>query len=310
MKENNFLNKAIIITGPTATGKTAVSVELALKLDAEIISADSKQVYKGFPITSAVPTKEEMKGVVHHFIEILSPDENFTAGIFGSQAREKIKEIFDRKKNVIVSGGSGLYLNALMGGLFEKDVRDENIRNNLKNLLKEKGKEYLYNELMKADKETAEKMTPDFSRRVIRALEVYYASGKKMSDVQKELPKIDIEFRVFGLLMDREYLYERINRRTDNMLQEGLVDEVKSLIERGYDYRQHNALNTVGIKEVFGYLEGEYDYNRMVELIKQNTRRYAKKQMTWYRKVEGLIWIEVGRNDTPEIIADRIYEKI
>ncbi|HPS64480.1 MAG TPA: tRNA (adenosine(37)-N6)-dimethylallyltransferase MiaA [Ignavibacteria bacterium] len=310
MNENKFLNKAIIISGPTASGKTAVSVELALRIDAEIISADSKQVFKGFPIASAVPTKEEMKGVVHHFIEMLEPDENYTAGIFGVKGREKIKEIFGRNKNVIVSGGSGLYINALMGGLFEDDVRNEEIRNNLKNILKYEGKEYLYNELMKVDRESAMKTTPDFSRRIIRALEVYYTSGRKMSDLQKELPDVDINFQVFGLLLDREYLYERINQRTDNMLKAGLVDEVKSLIEKGYDYRKNNSLNSVGIKEVFGYLEGEYDYERMVELIKQNTRRYGKKQMTWYRKVKGLEWIKVERGDSIEKVVDRIYERI
>lgn len=197
-----------------------------------------------------------------------------------------------------------------MGGLFEDDVRNEEIRNNLKNILKYEGKEYLYNELMKVDRESALKTTPDFSRRIIRALEVYYTSGRKMSDVQKELPDVDIEFQVFGLLLDREYLYERINQRTDNMLKAGLVDEVKFLIEKGYDYRKNNSLNSVGIKEVFGYLEGEYDYDRMVELIKQNTRRYGKKQMTWYRKVKGLEWIKVERGDSIEKIVDRIYERI
>ena len=300
--------KVLAIVGPTASGKTKLAIKTAKSLEGEIISADSRQNYKHIPISTATPSIEERQGIVHHYLQELNLTEKFTAGEFGKSARIKIDEIFEREKIPVICGGSGLYIKSLIDGFFEEEVQDENIRKNLYQLLKDKGKDFIYNELQEIDKIAASTMLPSNTRRIIRALEVYFASGKKMSELQKQ--KIEINFRTVqvGLYLERKFLYERINKRVEDMIEEGLVDEVERLKSNGYDWRTYNSLNTVGIKEVFGYLEGQLDYKDMVELIKQNTRRYAKRQMTWFKADNRILWLEVTE-DKPleELTKETLY---
>lgn len=300
------MRKVLAIVGPTASGKTAAAIEAAKQLNGEIISADSRQVYKHIPIASAIPSEKERHGIPHYFMEELNLSEGFNAGEFGKLGREKIEEIFARDKQPIITGGSGLYIRSLIDGLFEEEIENEEVRNDLYEKLKLKGKEFLYNELKEIDKIAAATMLPHNFRRVIRALEIYYASGKKISDLQKNKIEIDFETVQAGLMLDRKYLYSRINERVDAMLKKGLVKEVEQLKDNGFHYSTHNALNTVGIKEVFKYFEGEYNYDEMVHFIKQNSRRYAKRQMTWFRKDKRIIWVEV----TPDSSIREVSEKI
>ena len=295
--------KCIAIVGPTASGKTPVAIELARKLNSEIISADSRQVYKHIPIASAIPSMLERQGIKHYFLEELELDEKFNAGEFGRKGRVIIENIFSREKTPVIVGGSGLYIQSLIDGFFEEEIKDEEIRKKLFDDLEKYGKEYLYNKLLEIDIESAQKITPNFYRRIIRALEVYYVSGKKISDLHKEKPEINFETVQIGIHLDRNILYEQINKRVDDMISKGLLKEVEWLKENGYHYSTHNSLNTVGIKEVFKYFEGEYTYYNMIEMIKQNTRRYAKRQLSWFRRDKRINWINIeNKIDTAEIL--------
>jgi tRNA dimethylallyltransferase len=283
------IKPVIVIVGPTAIGKTALSLQLAHAYNAEIISADSRQIYKYMNIGTAKPTIQEMDGIPHHFIDILEPGSDFSSGSFGKQARNKIIHLREKGKNIIVVGGSGLYIKALLFGMISFDKKDENIRAELLNRLKQEGLPKLYAELKELDPELAKRFSVKDTQRILRGLEVFLISGKKLSELQKEeeIPA-PFNFVQFGLDMDRAKLYERINMRVDVMLEDGLVDEVKTLLAKGFD--KTNALNAVGYKEVIDYLSGECNFDRMSELIKQNTRRFAKRQLTWFRKDKTINW--------------------
>ncbi|MFC2093677.1 tRNA (adenosine(37)-N6)-dimethylallyltransferase MiaA [Bacteroidota bacterium] len=300
------MKKVLAIVGPTASGKTKLSIEVAKDLDAEIISADSRQVFKHIPIASAIPSVKERQGIVHHFLEEYNLNEEFNAGKFGILGRKRIDEIFSRGKTPLIVGGSGLYLKSLIDGFYEEEISSKEIRKQLYDKLKLKGKEFLYNELKEIDKIAASRMIPQNVRRVIRALEIYYTSGKKISDLQKKTVKIDFVTLQVGLMLDRKYLYKRINERVDDMIKKGLIDEVQKLKDTGFNYINYNSLNTVGIKEVFQYLAGELNYTEMVDLIKQNSRRYAKRQITWFRNDDRIRWIEVKEKDRIEVLRNEI----
>jgi tRNA dimethylallyltransferase len=300
------MKKVLALVGPTASGKTKISIEVAKVLNAEIISADSRQVYKHIPIASAIPTKKERQGIVHHFLEEYNLNEDFNAGKFGNLGRIKINEIFARSKTPMIVGGSGLYIKSLIDGFFEEEISSKEIREQLYEKLKIKGKEFLYNELKEIDKIAASKMIPQNVRRIVRALEIYYASGRKISDLQKEEVKIDFKTLQVGFMLDRKYLYQRINERVDDMIKRGIMDEVQRLKDNGFNYINYNSLNTVGIKEVYLYLAGELNYPEMVDLIKRNSRRYAKRQMTWFSKDERIKWIEITKHERMEVLRDKI----
>lgn len=285
------MKKYIAIVGPTASGKTSLSIELAKVLKTEIISADSRQIYKDIPISTATPSLEERGGISHYFLEEIELDRHYNAGEYGREARKKIADIFAKGKIPIVVGGSGLYLQALIDGFFEENIKDEEIKRELRAELDKYGKDFMYEKLKKVDPESAEKMAPHYFRRVLRALEVFYASGKKISDLQKNNVKGDFEAVQFAIQLDRQILYDRINKRVDMMLKSGLIKEIENLKEKGYHYKTHNSLNTVGIKEVFKYFEGEYSYDEMVHYIKQNSRRFAKRQLTWFRRDGRIMWL-------------------
>ncbi len=288
--------KVLVIVGPTASGKTELSVIISKELDGEIISADSRQIYKYLDIGTAKPTRGVLNSCKHHFIDEYLPDEIFNAGEFGKQGRERIDQIFKKGKQPIVVGGSGLYVNSLIDGFFDAPSADDHVRKGLYERLHSEGSEKLLDELRKFDPDAASKMLPSNVRRIIRAIEVYAITGIPISKLQNE--KIEISFRkiIIGLDWEREILYERINRRVDEMVSNGLIEEVKELKNIGYT-SEINSLQTVGYQEVFMHLNGEIDYAAMVELIKRNSRRYAKRQLTWFRRDERIKWFMID-NDT------------
>jgi len=293
------MRKTIAVVGPTASGKSKFAVQLAGIIGGEIVSADSRQIYKGIPVASNIIPLQERKGITHHFIEQLDLQEEFAAGEYARQAGNVINKIFEKGKIPVICGGSGLYIKALIDGFFEGNFKDNEIRKKLKEELREKGKEYLYDKLKQFDPETAEKITPAFSTRIMRALEVYYLSGKKISELQKINVKPDFETVQIGLNWNREKLYKRINDRVDEMIKNGLLEEVKILKVEGYHYSRFNSLNTVGVKEVLDYLDGYISETEMIELIKRNTRRYAKRQLTWFNTDVRIQWIEMNEKINP-----------
>lgn len=289
-------HKVLFIVGPTASGKSKVGFEIAKNMSGEIISADSRQNYKFMDIGTAKPSKQELSEVKHHFINELLPDQNYNAGEYGIRARERIDNLLHRGKNPIVVGGSGLYIQALVDGFFDGPSADNKIRENLEKRMEIEGAEALLEELSKIDPKAASKMLPTNTRRIIRALEVYQITGFPISDLQKENLEPKYKPIMVGISWERRLLYERINKRVDWMLQNGLLKEVKQLIEKGYTSNL-NALQTVGYQEVFKYLDDKLTYDEMVRLIKQNSRRYAKRQLTWFRRDERIKWFEAHNED-------------
>jgi tRNA dimethylallyltransferase len=294
--------KVLVLIGPTASGKTPVSLQIARQLDAEILSADSRQMYQLMDIGTAKPTPEERGTIKHYFIDDRMPDEDFSAGMFGKLGREIIDDVLKRKKAPLVVGGSGLYLQALIDGLFDGPSADDEFQQYIWQRMEEEGSEKLLAELKRIDPESAKGMLPSNKKRIVRALEVYHLTGIPLSEMQKQ-SRISISFMpVFvGLNWERALLYDRINKRVDAMMEAGLVDEVKNLLAKGYS-RKTNALQTVGYREVFDFLDGKATEKRMVELIKQNSRRYAKRQLTWFRHDERIRWFDVE--------SDKEFEKV
>lgn len=290
--------RILIIVGPTASGKTAIGVEVARLLGGEIISADSRQVYRYLDIGTAKPTAEERKEIPHHFLDRFPPDREFCAGDFGVEGREVVLEILARRHVPIVVGGSGLYVQALVDGFFEGAGADREYRSILEERLSREGIHVLVEELRAHDPEGTSKIDTANPRRVLRALEVLHVTGKPLSVVQEE-KKPAIPFRpvLFGLDVPRAVLYQRIDDRCDLMLFRGLLREVEELEKRGYADGL-NALKTVGYKEAFAYRRGEISYEEMVRLFKQNSRHYAKRQMTWFRRDQRIKWISMAGGKT------------
>lgn len=285
--------KVLIIVGPTAIGKTQLSLQIASRMNGEIVSADSRQIYKFMDIGTAKPTLEEQQQVVHYFIDIKFPDEYYSAGRFGKEARAKIDEIFLSGKQPIVVGGSGLYIRALVDGLFEAQISDPLIKQKLKSQAKCQGLNYLFNYLTKVDSTLAKQIHPNDSQRIIRALEVWEITGTPLSYYQRqEETKANFKPIFIGLNMDRKKLYQKIESRVDKMIQQGFVDEVARLLEMGYS-SELNSLQTVGYKEVFEYFKGNLSFEEMISLIKQRSRNYAKRQLTWFRKDSRITWWDI-----------------
>ncbi len=301
--------QVIVIVGPTCSGKTAVGVKLAQKLNGEIISADSRQVYKYLDIGTAKPTKEERAIVKHHLIDFLEPNEDYNVSLFEQDSLQIITDLFKTNKIPVIVGGSGLYIKAVTEGIFEGAETDEKLRELLKKRMNELGADALLNELKIIDPESALKMLPSNHKRIIRALEVFYLTGNTISNLQKEYKRNDeIKFIQFMLNYKRDMLYNRIEKRVDKMIESGLVDEVKKVLSLGFD-RSLNALNTVGYKEIFDYLDGNINIEKAIELIKRNTRRYAKRQFTWFNAQKDLIKIDIDDKTEIEEIVKLIAAK-
>lgn len=300
---------ALVIIGPTCSGKTSLALNLAKKLNSEIISADSRQIYKYLDIGTAKPTLEELNSIKHHFIDILDPSAEFNASMFEIEALKIITELHSQNKIPIIAGGSGLYVKALIDGIFDSIDSDEDYRIELFELKNKFGNEYLYEELKKIDPVSAEKMLPQNWKRIIRALEVYKISGEPIWKLQSSYQReVNVNFIQYGLNWEREILYKNIEARVDKMIEDGLIDEVSNLINK-YD-KSLNSLNTVGYKEIIEFLENKISKERAVELIKRNTRRYAKRQLTWFRKDERIKWIDISSLSEIDKVSSEIIKQI
>lgn len=283
----------IVLTGPTAVGKTSLSIALARAVEGEIISADSMQVYKHMDIGSAKIKKEEMEGIPHYLIDVLEPDEEFHVVRFQEMAKEAMKEIYSKGKIPILTGGTGFYIQAVVKDIdFSQDTEKSSVRERLENLAQEKGGEYLHELLAQRDPESAEKIHPNNIKRVIRALEYYELTGEKISlHNEREGEKVSPYNTAYFVLNDhRERLYERIDRRVDQMLDEGLVEEVRRLAQMGYT-RDMVSMQGLGYKEILAYFEGEYSLEEAVYVLKRDTRHFAKRQLTWFRREKDVIWV-------------------
>ncbi len=302
--------KVICIVGPTCSGKTSLSIELAERMEIEIISADSRQFYKYLNIGTAKPSNKDLEIIPHHFINSLEPDESYNASRFENEALSIIGSIFERKKIPVVVGGSGLYIKALIDGIFDEVDVDFEYRNELIEKKNRLGIDYLYSELSKVDPESAVKMLPQNWKRIIRALEVYHLTGNTISVHQKaHKRKIDFNFVQFGLNWERSILYKNIEKRVNDMISLGLLEETKSILNMGFS-KNLNSLNTVGYKEIISFLNGNNSFENAVELIKRNTRRLAKRQLTWFRADNRIIWLNNNNlNLDLKYIADEILRR-
>lgn len=301
------MKSVIVITGPTCSGKTEVAIQLALKLNSEIVSADSRQVYKYLTIGTAKPTSAQLNLIRHYFIDELLPDEEFNADLFSKNSNRIISEILNKGKFPIVVGGSGLYIKGLIDGLDVPVDPNPDLRKLLMEKRRQFGNEYLHNELKKVDPVSSEKLLPQNWKRIIRALEVFYTTQKPISQFNSENKKREYHFIQYGLRWNRDMLYQRINLRVDKMIEDGLVEETKKILSLGYD-KNLNSLNTVGYKEVMECISGEISLEKAIYLIKRNTRRFAKKQMTWFNKDKRILWID-AENKSAEELADLILKE-
>ncbi|MEQ9620131.1 MAG: tRNA (adenosine(37)-N6)-dimethylallyltransferase MiaA [Deltaproteobacteria bacterium] len=285
--------KLLVILGPTAAGKTRFGIDIARSLEAEIISADSLQVYKYFDIGTAKPTPEERTEVRHHLIDIVYPDQDFNAGKFRETANSVIESLHKSSTKTILIGGTYLYVRVLLSGLIEDLPADEEIRGGLRKLRSERGVDYVYDKLMSLDPEAASKIHPNDYIRIERALEVCYLTGQKVSKIrsQHKFDDRDYEYLKIGIYRERQPLRDRIDARVDDMIKKGLVDEVQNLGKMGYG-RELKPMQSIGYKEINRYLEGEISLERAIELIKRDTKRFAKRQMTWLRRDKEIKWLE------------------
>ena len=285
--------KVIVICGPTASGKTALSIELAKKINGEIISCDSMQIYKDMNIGTAKPTKEEMQGIKHYLLDFVSPDERYSVADFKRDSKKSIKEIIAKGKTPIIVGGTGLYFDSLIYEIEYKDIKfDEEYRKKLEERVEKEGLNELYKEAKKIDPIAIEKISENDKKRILRILEIYNATGKNKTqqEIESRKKEVEYDYKVYALNWDREKLYDRINRRVDIMIEQGLVEEVKEILNK---YKKFpTAMQGLGYKEVVEYLEGKCSKEEMIEKIKMETRRYAKRQLTWFRKNKQTVWLD------------------
>ncbi len=306
IKKNNLF----VLIGPTAIGKTSISIKLAENMNGEIISADSMQIYKFMNVGTAKITNDEMKSIPHYMIDIIYPDEEFTVANFRDRANQLIIDINKRNKLPMVVGGTGLYINSLVYDLtFTKVAPNFDIRNRLESLEEKYGSKYLHQELEKIDSISAERINPNDKKRIIRALEIYEVTGRTMSEYNKDFrkPREDNNLIMIGLNMERSILYDRINQRVDIMIQGGLIEEVKNLIAMGYN-KELVSMQGIGYKEIIMYLEGDISLNDSIELIKQGTRNYAKRQLTWFKRDNRIKWVEVDKFSNVDELCKHIID--
>ncbi|MFH1478638.1 MAG: tRNA (adenosine(37)-N6)-dimethylallyltransferase MiaA [Candidatus Omnitrophota bacterium] len=277
------------LIGPTASGKTEISMKLAKKLNAEIISCDSMCVYKGMDILTSKPSKEYRAEIRHHLIDIIQPTEEFSVSEYRELALEKIEDVLKRKKTPLFVGGSGLYVKVVIDGIFGSAKKNERFRKRQEALAKKYGNSYLYSKLEKIDPAAASKTHPNNLIRVIRALEIYHTEKTKPSELKKTTVPLKYKTNIYGVAVAREKLYSDINKRVDSMFREGVIDEVKRLSRKKLSLTARNAL---GYKEVLGYIKGSYGLEEAKEMLKKNTRNFAKRQMTWFRADKRIIWKE------------------
>ncbi len=297
--------QVVFIVGPTASGKTTAAIEIAKKLNGEIISADSMQVYRGMDILSAKPNADEQKEIVHHLIDILEPSAEYSAAIFRKKALEIIEQIIGRGKTPLIVGGTGLYIKSLTKGLFTDNGKDDQLRKELTQEAKHKGHEHLYKRLKHIDPKAADKIHQNDMRRVIRALEVFEVRKRTISELKTEIQGLEekYDYKIFGIDRDRRELYQRIDQRVDQMFEAGFLDEVKELLSGGLSDTARQAL---GIKQISEFLKNNCTLDVAKELIKRDSRRFAKRQLTWFRQDKDIIWTQASDETNPQQIAEKI----
>ena len=285
--------KIVVICGPTAIGKTTVAIDIAQKINGEIISADSMQIYRYMDIGTAKPASEEQARVTHHMIDIVDPDEHFDAAQFSARARNRVLEIQNRGAVPYVVGGTGLYIKSLIHGMFQSRPVDPAIRERLKAEAEKFGPKYLHQRLTKYDRDTAAKLHPNDAYRIIRALETVEATGKSISDYHREHKFGETPFHVLkiGLTIERDLLYDRINQRVDAMIQDGLLDEVKSLLRKGFS-PDLKSMQSIGYRHMLDHLQTRLPWDECIRTMKRDTRRYAKRQLTWFNADSEIVWKE------------------
>lgn len=305
VQKDSLDKKVLIICGPTASGKTSLAVECAKLLNSEVISADSMYIYKGLDIGTAKPSVDECQGVVHHMIDVASPFESFSVSDYKLQAEECLNRIFAKGKTPIICGGTGFYINSLLYDFsYGNSAANFEARNKYKDLAEKHGNEYVYNVLLKVDPESASKLHFNDVKRVIRALEIYESGYKKSDIIDDKKPKFN--YRAYSIEHKREVLYQRIDSRVDQMMENGLVDEVKSLISSGID-SSCQCMQGIGYKEILEYLNGKINLSETADLIKLNTRHYAKRQITFFKRLEGLVFLQP---DDIKVLAKRIVDEL
>lgn len=303
-------DKVIVIVGPTASGKTALSIELAKNINGEIISADSMQIYKDMDIGTAKVTEEEANGIKHYLVDFVSPEQRYTVSDFKRDSENAIQEIINNNKIPIVVGGTGLYINSLIYGIEYQDMNfDEEYRNKLIKISEtEEGLKSLYEEANRIDSNAIKKIEPTDRKRIIRVLEIYKATGKTKTELEilSKAKGIKYDFKVFGITMDRKVLYDRINKRVDLMIEKGLIEEVKYILDKYEKFP--TAMQALGYKEVVEFFDGKCTRDEMIEKIKQESRRYAKRQLTWFRRNKEIMWLDAndGLQNNINIILEGI----
>ncbi|MEI3390828.1 MAG: tRNA (adenosine(37)-N6)-dimethylallyltransferase MiaA [Clostridia bacterium] len=291
--------KVIVICGPTASGKTSLSISLAKKINGEIVSCDSMQIYKEMDIGSAKPTVEEMQEIKHYLVDFVSPEKRYSVSEYKEDASKAIEEIINKGKTPIIVGGTGLYLNSLIYNIQYNEMEvDLNYRRELEKEAEEYGLEVLYNRAKEIDPEAMEKVSANDKKRITRVLEIYNATGRNKTELEKKSRKeVPYNYLIFKINMERSILYDRINKRVNIMLEQGLIEEVKNLINKYSN--MPTAMQGLGYKEVKEFLDGNISKEEMIEKIKMETRRYAKRQITWFKRIENIIWLD-GLNKTEE----------
>ena len=286
-----------VIGGPTASGKSKLAVELAKRINGEIISADSMQIYKEMNIGTAKVTKEEMQGIKHYMLSFVSPEKRYSVSAFKKDAENAIKEILAKGKIPIIVGGTGLYIDSLIYGIeFQEEEIDNEYREHLNKIAEEQGLHKLYEEAKRIDPEAMQKISANDRKRIIRVLEIFHKTGKTKTELEKEsrMKEIPYNYKVYAVTMDREKLYKRIEQRVDKMIEKGLIEEVKSILEKYSTFP--TAMQGLGYKEVVEYIENKISKEEMIEKIKKETRHYAKRQLTWFRKNKETIWLDGEKN--------------
>jgi tRNA dimethylallyltransferase len=298
----------LVLVGPTAIGKTRLSIKLARRIGGEIISCDSMQAYKGMNILTQAPTSAERKKAIHHLTGFFNPSKEFNANLFRKLAAAKIKSILNRKKTPIIVGGSGLYVKALIDGLFPSPEADVNFRNKMQRFISVHGSSRLHEKLKKIDPEAAHNIHPNDARRIIRALEIHHSTGRTMTELKSRTKGLNNKYniKIFGLMMPREKIYASINVRADKMLGQHVIDEVEKLKRKNLG---KTAKAVLGFREIAGYLDGNYDLTAAKDMIKMNTRRFAKRQMTWFKADKRIKWFDISRLSDDKIIKQIIANR-
>lgn len=302
--------RLLVIVGPTAVGKTALSIDLAKKFHGEIISGDSAQVYRGMDIGTAKITAEEMDGVPHHLINTHEPDEPFSVAEFQQKATKLIHDIDQRAGLAMIVGGTGLYIQSVIYDYqFSEATGDVSYRQKMEQLAQVEGNVALHGCLAEVDPITAKRLHPNDLKRIIRALEIYKTTGKTMAEHQRRTMESPYQLALIGLTIEREKLYERINNRVDGMIQDGLVEEVQSLLQKGYS-PQLPSMRAIGYKEIVAYLQGNLTLPEAIEWLKKNTRHYAKRQLTWFRSMKDICWYDLTNPRSRAEIVENIQQDL